>query len=288
MKNQYFGDVGDYGKYAMLRWLAADGISVAVNWYLTEDDGSNDGKFISYLDDESMRRYDGDLFDNLKEMVANGKRSVAAFEEKNLIKDAVYFSEILSDDKSQRDNWHKAGLKVCKDADIVFMDPDNGISEKKTGKNANKYCFPEEIVDYYNAGQNIVYYCQKARRTNEKWDEVKGLMQKYLPDCKIFVITYHKGTQRSYIFVLHKEDYRRYASLMKKFCSKWFRIFTEEYYGIGQISGGKTGEKFHVTNSKGVELTIEEMEDGTVCLKRSDTPGRSSIITIDWFMECLK
>ena len=50
MKNQYFGDVGDYGKYAMLRYLSNDGIKIAVNWYLTPDDGSNDGKFTTYLE----------------------------------------------------------------------------------------------------------------------------------------------------------------------------------------------------------------------------------------------
>jgi hypothetical protein len=43
MKNQYFGDVGDYGKYGLLRFLAGNNIKIAVNWYLTPDDGSNDG-----------------------------------------------------------------------------------------------------------------------------------------------------------------------------------------------------------------------------------------------------
>lgn len=50
MKNQYFGDVGNYGKYAMFRYLANDGIITSVNWYLMPDDGSNDGKVTSYLD----------------------------------------------------------------------------------------------------------------------------------------------------------------------------------------------------------------------------------------------
>ncbi len=99
MKNQYFGDVGDYGKYAMLRYLADDGINIAVNWYLTEDDGSNDGKFTSYLDKEDLRRYDTALFDVLKSMVYEGNRSVAAFEAVDVIKNAKYYSDILSDDK---------------------------------------------------------------------------------------------------------------------------------------------------------------------------------------------
>lgn len=288
MKNQYFGDVGDYGKYAMLRYLAINGISIAVNWYLTEDDGSNDGKFTSYLDKDDMRRYDPKLFDVLKEMVGAGQRNIALFERENIISNTTYFDELLTDDKGQRNIWHEAALCHCSGTDLVFLDPDNGAAENKRGKDSSKFCMATEIADYYNAGQNVVYYCQKARRTAEQWEATKSLMQKYLPDCKIFVVTYHKGTQRSYIFVLHKEDYRRYATLMTEFCRKWFRVFTEEYIGVGQFSGGTTGEKLHVVNSTGIELTIEEMENGTVRMKRSDRPNQSSNITIDYFMELLK
>ena len=66
MKNQYVGDVGDYGKYSMLRAFTDAGIKVGVNWYLTSDDGTTDGKFTSYLDDESMRWRCPEVFDALK------------------------------------------------------------------------------------------------------------------------------------------------------------------------------------------------------------------------------
>ena len=89
MKNQYFGDVGDYGKYAMLRFLAKNGVSIAINWYLTLDDNSNDGKFISYLDDEKMKNYDPQLFDVLKTMISENKRSVIQFEAKNLTQSEI-------------------------------------------------------------------------------------------------------------------------------------------------------------------------------------------------------
>lgn len=49
MKNQYVGDIGDYGKYGLLRFLANHGICIGVNWYLTENDESSDGKFTDYL-----------------------------------------------------------------------------------------------------------------------------------------------------------------------------------------------------------------------------------------------
>lgn len=288
MKNQYFGDVGDYGEYAMLRYLAKDKIKIAVNWYLTEDDGSNDGKFTSYLEKEDMKQYDPELFDLLREMMSEEKRSVTVFSRCEAIKGATYYNVILKNDKKQRDVWHKNALESCSEAELIFLDPDNGLTESKTGKNLSKFCFPEEIADYYNAGHNVVYYCQKARRNYEQWENAKGLMQKYLPDCKILVITYHKGTQRSYIFVLHKDDFRKYANLMAGFCRKWNHIFTEETVGNGKISGECTGEKFHVVNSRGIELTIEELENGTVRMRRSDKPNQTSIINIDCFMDLLK
>lgn len=40
MKNQYLTDLGDYGKYGLLRFLTGKGVRIGVNWYLTPDDGS--------------------------------------------------------------------------------------------------------------------------------------------------------------------------------------------------------------------------------------------------------
>ena len=33
MQDRYAGDVGDYGKIALLRFLQAQGFSIGVNWY---------------------------------------------------------------------------------------------------------------------------------------------------------------------------------------------------------------------------------------------------------------
>ncbi len=37
MKDQYVGDIGDFGKYALLRAFAKVRIKVGVNWYKTVD-----------------------------------------------------------------------------------------------------------------------------------------------------------------------------------------------------------------------------------------------------------
>lgn len=280
MKNQYFGDVGDYGKYAMLRCLAEAGIRIAVNWYLTdtvgEKDGTNDGRFTTYLKKNQFRRFDPDLFNLLKDMVypeskepigteterigQTGRtpdRSVLSFEEKDMIPGAVYYHELLTDDREARNDWHKKALLCCKDANMVFLDPDNGPTPPDTatkkhlrGKKSCKFCFPEEIADYYRQGNDVVYYCQKARRSPDRWRECKQLMLHYqdvtdtatggqtpkqmaLPDCRLYILTYHRGTQRSYIFVLHENHYAQYQKLLHDFCDRWVgedgkAIFTEE------------------------------------------------------------
>ena len=54
MKNQYVGDIGDFGKYSLLQAFCEAGVVVGVNWYHTKDDGSSDGRFTDYLKQDVM------------------------------------------------------------------------------------------------------------------------------------------------------------------------------------------------------------------------------------------
>ena len=92
MKNQYFGDIGDYGKYGLLRFLARHGVTVAVNWYLTPDDRSNDGNMRGYLGNEKDRVYDPELFDVLRDMCGRGEKDVRLFAARNMIGGAVFLT----------------------------------------------------------------------------------------------------------------------------------------------------------------------------------------------------
>ena len=70
MKNQYVGDIGDYGKYSLLRFLSLHGIRIGINWYLTENDHSSDGRFTDYLSKESERVFDPIVYDALQSIVS--------------------------------------------------------------------------------------------------------------------------------------------------------------------------------------------------------------------------
>ena len=73
MQDNYVGDIGDYGKYGLLRNVTATGLRLAVNWYRvipTRPGKQEDGKYTSYLDKpEIYRHYDPELFDCLADIV---------------------------------------------------------------------------------------------------------------------------------------------------------------------------------------------------------------------------
>ena len=235
MKNQYVGDIGDYGKYGLLRFLAGQGIKIGVNWYLTDDDKSADGKFTTYLDNPADRVCDPELFDALKEIVARGKdKSVKMVQDAGLIPGAEYFGEKLKGSKLEvsarewgRRLWFNNSTLMLGDAELVFADPDNGISFTKTARNkdSEKFVLPEEICRYYNDGRNVVYYCHKGRRKPEEWEKTKTQIRQYIRDAQILAVTFCRGTQRSYIFVIHPDRYQKYELLLQAFLqTEWKRI----------------------------------------------------------------
>ncbi len=238
MKNQYVGDVGDYGKYGLLRFLANRGIKIGVNWYLTKDDKSADGKFTKYLDNSGDEKYDPVIFKQLKMLAGCKHKSVQMVESAELIPGAMYYNDMLRADgnevnarKIARRLWFNNSLLMLKDAELVYADPDNGITYRKQAgtKDSEKYILPEEVVEYYDRGQNVVYYCHKGRRTEDAWEQAKVEIKKYIRDGQIIVMTFHRGTQRSYIFVLHPDDYARYNSLLTEFeTTAWGEIFCRE------------------------------------------------------------
>ena len=291
MKNQYLGDIGDYGKYGLLRFLAKKGIRIGVNWYLTEDDGSNDGKFIGYLKKEQDRIHDEELFDFLASLVEHQNKSVQMIEDSKIIPNAIFYPNIVSSKK--RECWHENAMKCLETAELIFCDPDNGPIGKKsiTSKDSDKYIAPSEIVDYYNRGQNVVYYCQKARRTEEAWLATKTEMKEYLPDARIYVQTFHRGTQRSYIFVIHPEDEKRYANLLRAFeQTSWGRkqLFTAELFQLATVSQERIGNTMKIELDSGEVVCIRMCDDGCVEVISSKYPRKNSRRKAEDFVDCIR
>ena len=168
MKNQYVGDIGDYGKYGLLRFLTNHGIKIGINWYLTENDDSSDGRHTNYLNRSEEAIYDSELFYALQKIAFRSDKTVRMIEDANIIPGAEFYGQILKSRTLEADErelnrrlWFNNAALVFENAELIFADPDNGISYSKTAraKDSEKFILPEEICRYYNSGKNVVFYC---------------------------------------------------------------------------------------------------------------------------------
>lgn len=144
MKVQYFGDVNDYQKFALLRALARGGFRIGVIWMLTPDDRGSDGGNRSYLrQPDKWRSLDPELFDAMKCVPTQPKPTdMQRIECEGIVPGAVFFDDATPTNRDDRFAWHANAMSATADADLAFFDPDNGLSVTsypKGRKNSAKY-----------------------------------------------------------------------------------------------------------------------------------------------------
>lgn len=217
MQDRYAGDIGDYGKFAMLKALASEGLSVGVNWYLVEtprqEASVNDGQ---KLIPERLASCDPALAATLLAISQGQARSVRALEQADLIPRASYFSEPVPVDN--RSAWHERALAALAGADVVFLDPDNGLLVKSVGRRSArtpKYVLYEEAADYVARGQSVVVYNHRSRKQpNVYFGEICAKLAEAVPQANdMLAITFPRGSVRDYFAVCasprHAEAIRR-------------------------------------------------------------------------------
>lgn len=232
----------------MLRYIADVGTVIGVNWYLTDDDESNDGKFKDYLQNDKMRKYDEHVFLKLKEIKnSDTKVTVQDIQNNEIIPRAIFYDEMIDSNgtpeerRNSRSLWFKRSLDVLEKADIVFMDPDNGLLVKGDGskRGAEKYVLPEEVIRYFECGHDVVYYCQRGRRPETEWKKYLNIIPAKLPVAGVIVLTYHKGTQRSYVFLLHEESYLHFDTTLQAVMFHWQGVFSIDFQKQPVVSKGQ-------------------------------------------------
>ncbi len=164
MKDRYFGDIYDYVKYALIRQLTdPESPPTVVCWMLTEDDGRKDGRRTKYLTDpEKWSSFEPLVFEFLRHQVLElNTRSISAIERSNVLPNSRFYSEILTDDRTQRQQYFDQFLRFARGAGFVFFDPDNGVQVKsvKYGqRNSSKYLYWTEIGRARRADQSLLIY----------------------------------------------------------------------------------------------------------------------------------
>ena len=262
MQNQYVGDIGDFGKFGLLRNLAqSTGLRFGVNWYFVGPQGSrevqnSDGGHIAYLlKGDSCREYDPILFDKLysivkpeesgTRVVSRGQREVSALEKAEILsRGTVFYSKILDLSLGGRDQWVENGLDALKDCEIVFFDPDNGfppikncdfdVSAPKTSKKSMKYAYHEELIRYFERGQSLIVYQHRTREKEEKYGWRFQKIKKIIPGKKeILYVRFHWTSGRDYVFILQPKHKQVMEVALRSFLEgRWGKkgIFSEVCY----------------------------------------------------------
>lgn len=205
MQDRYAGDIGDFGKFGMLRALATKGLSIGVNWYfvqpLQQELATNDGgKFIP----DALAKCDPALAQTLSGISQSPERSVRLLESADLIPEARYHVDPVP--VQNRTEWHARALSALDSMELVFLDPDNGLLVKSVGEHSAKspkYTFYDEVADYVARDQSVIVYNHRSRKkASVYFSEIYTKLADAIPqaDC-VFAITFPKGSVRDYFVV---------------------------------------------------------------------------------------
>ena len=227
MQDNYVGDIGDYGKYGLLKAVCAEGITLSVNWYRVipkHISKQEDGKYTSYLSmPRQYRVYDPVLFDSLGQMIeVEHDRRIARIEQESLFQ-ATYFSEAIGVDRGK---WHKQALRKTQFSETVFLDPDNGletVTMYRTNSATEKHVKWMELKDYYTRGQNVILYQHRPQMISKE-KCIEGIL--YFQDTCLMadamkVLEFPKYTNRFYFIFLHKNYETAFAKICHTMAKKW-------------------------------------------------------------------
>ena len=257
MQNRYTGDIGDFGKYGLLRALChpqdycEPSLRLAVIWYLVPNEAHNDdGKYVQYLEprEDNLKRFrdcDPLLFDSLAQIVRQDKRSVTSIRAAGILPpDTVFYDAPLSYAGipwsgararelrvEHRRRWVEEALKASAQSDLIFVDPDNGLEchTKPYAKRGPKYAYFDELLPYVHRGRSLVIY-HHLNRSCRAQEQVTARLRQMGEVFKLrdepIAVLYKRGTLRSFFIVAapaHRDILlRRIVEFLR---SEWRRHF---------------------------------------------------------------
>ena len=231
MQDRYAGDIGDFGKYGLLRALCGDDLRLGVLWYAFEGDrkqAPNDGRHTSYLHSEvggEFEECDPELFATMQDIVCGKKRSIREIERSGALpSDAICFSDPLPFREIRarkaralaRHAWLEAAQRAVAGVSVVFVDPDNGIETASVGRltvRGPKYVYYDDLNELLDGKRSLVVYHHLGRQDHKMQIKRRlGELRERLANAQdAFGLRFRRGTARAY-FVLpasHHSDILR-------------------------------------------------------------------------------
>ena len=257
MQNRYVGDIGDFGKYGLLRYLVGmfdceKRLRLGVLWYLVSDEfHNNDGAKTQYLfqsDSVQFEACDSPLYQALRSVVTTSSRSVEATQGLNVLPpDTAFAAEPLvmtpngkrktvQNRLERRQRWVERSHKATETCDIVFADPDNGLecpSVQPHDLRGPKYAFIEDLSPIIARGQSLVVYhhtCRKGTAEAQVRSKLRAL--RLGANQSAFGLLFRRGSSRAFLIFPVDEHKRllkdRVRSMLDSPWNKHFTLISED------------------------------------------------------------
>lgn len=224
MQDRYFGDIGDFAKFGLLRavFRGQPELRLGVLWCRVPDEiTTNDGRHIGYLkptpqNEKRFRECDPGLYETLKRLVGSGQRAISLAAEHQLLPpgtdcyDAAlsYRNVPMADRPGLRQRWLSAAVSAMAAADIVFVDPDNGleVSTGRYGADGPKYTFYGDLVPFAESGRGLIIYqhaCRDGSFEDQIAERLGALREQLRPHLKEFMaLRFSRFSARAFLFAL--------------------------------------------------------------------------------------
>jgi hypothetical protein len=222
MQDAFVGDVGDYGKYALLNALAGSDLRLGVMWVNNPDVvRSGEGNLVNY---QRLEHCDPGLYSKLQK-VLNGDRRISEIEGGEILPpDTRFYRDFVptprypcsspalaAQQRTARERWFGRGLAALADASLVFFDPDNGLPPSGMGKHlkdSGKYTFLDEVAACVASGKSAVLYQHLRRSSVESHlEEQMPMLRTCAPGC--WAVSFHRWSVRIFYVLPASEAHNK-------------------------------------------------------------------------------
>jgi hypothetical protein len=245
MRDEYVGDIGDFGKYILLNKLSelcGGNTRIGINWYYN-DRPSGAFRYLSAMNANKYGPSAKALFDVLKRLVDADKEKLSKIENSSALpKSFIYYRESIPVTRNARARWFQNSMDRLKEANVVFLDPDNGIPYyakpdkdwiPNIGLNtarAVQYAYMEEIKKYYDRGQSVIVYNHRDMQPVAQYMAKFVLLKRFVGlQNSMPILRFKKFRVRDYLLIPQKLHEGLFQKLSADLASKPYDDLFDRY-----------------------------------------------------------
>lgn len=213
MQKKYFGDVTDFYKFFFLKNIVGE-YSLGINWCLTKNDKSNDGKN-KVRNKPELKKFDNELYDIML------KRNLCKIQSEYFTKNTKFYGE--KHEKFHMEYLYEiSAFYELRNQDIIFFDPDTGIEmPSKKLSERYKYISYRILSKYWNENKTLIIFQHKDHQIKTLEDK-KGKIIECLK-CNKNDILMVNSKKVNYICVINKK-HTELKNSIREFCEKYIKL----------------------------------------------------------------